>query len=130
MYSELEYHVDVPGEHRLTEGGGGLSLQVYKRGLLRLVVEYGCIGPTPYTLALGVLRDPKDSLSAQQGHETRNFETAMIPARFHPDGVAVYAVLKQGAADVVAKTPNHHTVYKAVFAGAHGGALLCHGDGL
>ncbi len=115
-YSELAYGVEASGSHRLTEGATGPSMRSAEQSVLRLVVAHGCVGQTSYTLALGILRDAADVVSAQQDRKTIRFKQLAIPARFHPEGVAVYAVLGKGAIDVAARTAvGRHLVYREVY---------------
>jgi hypothetical protein len=97
--------------HRHDGGGsGGLSIERGRPVQLELGTEQGCTRSRPYAFAYGMLRAPKDTVTAEARGRTVRFSSATVPAIFHPDGVLVYALLRPGQNQVVVRAPSGQVV--------------------
>ncbi len=115
--SELAYSLEPTHPHELTEGGNGPSLESQGRDVVRLEFNYGCVGRTRYTLALGMLRDSAYSVIARDRDGTiMRFSRVAIPPKVEAKEVAVFAVLG-GSGVVVARRENGGTAYSEPFGG-------------
>jgi hypothetical protein len=125
VYSQLANHAETVGEHgrRRGEGGSGPSLGHAEGRPIDIDISYGCVGRYEYTLAYGLLRDPKSTVTARRYKATITFTKVAIPATFHPGGVLVYALLGPGALDVTTRTPDGRTVTVEHYAE---GRAICH----
>lgn len=123
-YSVLNDHEEKSKE-RGGSAGGGPDIERGQDISLEMGVSRGCLGPHAYALAYGMLRDPKDLVTAQADGTMIRFKRVVIPANFHPDGVLVYAALGQGQNNVVERTPNGEVAYHEHWTGVE--ASACHG---
>lgn len=81
-----------------------------ERGLLDVKGRQECVGPYPYSVVYGILRARQDTVTASGGGRTIRFRKTMIPARFHPHGVLVYAELTGGANEIVIRASSGRIV--------------------
>ncbi|MHB1859190.1 MAG: hypothetical protein ACYCUM_03600 [Solirubrobacteraceae bacterium] len=84
--------------------GGGAALEAYYYGVQQISIIYECVGSYPFALAYGRMRNARNTITASSDGRTVRFKKAVIPARLHPDGVLVYALLPPGRNDVVTRT--------------------------
>jgi hypothetical protein len=123
-YSVLNDREERSGGHGAGAGGGGPEIERGQSIPLEMDVSHGCLGPYAYALAYGMLRDSKDSVTAQADGTTIRLKKVVIPTNFHPDGVVVYALLGRGRNNVVERSATERVVYDENWAGPEAGA--CH----
>ena len=114
----------VPGSIGLVKEGGETGPEIGRRSvllpvrrvnhryrvLMELKVSHACAGPNPYALAYGMLYRPGASITAHADGLTLKFKGVTIPARLHPGGVLVYALLPPGKNELVVREPNGQVV--------------------
>jgi hypothetical protein len=127
-YSQIGLRYEAPTLSRLTsgrwEGGPSLEPEHGERRTLAMNVSGGCVDSHETSrLAEGLLRVPRDTVTAQGRGGEISFRRVAIPAGLYPDGVFVYALLGPGPADVVTRTPTGRIVGKE----AYPGTAACHG---
>lgn len=85
-----------------------------RAGVIDVVGENGCAGPEanerPYALAYGLLRQRRDTVTANADGRVQSFKEAAIPARLDPEGVLVYALLQPGVNTIVVRSPRGHVM--------------------
>jgi hypothetical protein len=116
-----DVHPSEPGV-RPSYGRGRTS--GVEQGVLALDIESGCLGHHTFTIAYGLLRDPRDSVSAEEPGRTVSFKKVAIPPSFGVTGAVVHTPLS-GPAKIVVRAPNGNVVsseqYRAVERpGCHG----------
>ncbi|MHB1859184.1 MAG: hypothetical protein ACYCUM_03570 [Solirubrobacteraceae bacterium] len=98
------------GEHEMVSGGGASGPWVGRNpvqaGMLLVLEElHKCSGTYPYALVFGMLRAPRDSVTARTRATTVRFKKVKLPASLHADGALVYALLPPGNTEVVTRAP-------------------------
>ena len=89
---------------------------------LDMAVSHDCAGRRPfrypYAFAQGLLRGVNDVVTDRASGTTITMNTAIIPARIHPEGVLVYGLLLPGPNDVLVRTPTGRVVSRRRWAGS------------
>jgi hypothetical protein len=118
-YSALRQHVEEPGvSGTVSAGGSGRSMAPEGHGPVEIGIVHGCVGVTGYALAYGMLRSPGDTVTALDSKGAIRFRKVVIPAKFYPHGVLVYASLAPGPVELVVTTPSGSVVSKERYPGA------------
>jgi hypothetical protein len=107
---------------------GGLPLDEGGSGALDMAVYRSCAGSHAYALAYGLLRQPKDAVTAQADAHMIAFKKVAIPASFGAEGVVVYALLGGGTTNIVTRTPSGQIVGNVSYTGREAGTSGCHGS--
>jgi hypothetical protein len=113
LYSRLGIRFESPGAHGLVSApgwDGGPRLESGTRSILVMNVSRSCNGRDATAVAYGLLRDPRDTVAAQQGGVSKVFRETEIPAIFHPGGVLVYALLASDVTHIIVRAPNGRIV--------------------
>ena len=95
-----------------------LRRKPHERALLALSVIHECAGPYPTALAYGLLYFDRDQMTDSADGRTVKFKKVTIPARFHPAGVLVYALLLPGRNERVVREPDGRVVGRESLEGA------------
>lgn len=116
LVSYSEELKQLPGKRNEAVPGGGatgpwIGNPPSQTGMPLILQDSGsCGGGQSYALAYGLLHQRRDTVTASKGRRARVFKSAVIPARLHPDGALVYALLLPGRNDVKVRTPDGHVV--------------------
>jgi hypothetical protein len=108
-YSVMDDREEGAGD-RGGGGGGSLDIEPGQRIPLEIAVFHVCLGSYAHAVAYGMLRDPNDSVTAEVHGTTTIFKKLAIPANFRPDGLLVYALLRQGPANIAVRTGSGQVV--------------------
>jgi hypothetical protein len=109
-YSVLQNQEEELARHVLGMGSNGPNIGLGEHEALEMEISSGCVGSHVYALAYGMLRNPKDSVTAETHGTTIRFRKVVVPTNFHPDGVLVLAQLGQGPTNIVTRAPNGRVV--------------------
>ncbi len=114
-YSVMDDREESSGEHG-SGGGGGLDIEPDQRMPLEIAVFHVCLGSYAHAVAYGMLRDPKDAVTAQVHGTTTILKKLVIPANFRPDGLLVYALLRGGPVTITVRTHSGRIVSNESYA--------------
>ena len=136
--SELDEYGEEPARYSglphsvgLVKQGGATGPEVGRPGVprsvqrrarervrLTLSVLHECAGPYPTALSYGLLYSKRDEITVHADGRTVKFKKVTIPARFHPLGVLVYALLLPGRNEQVVREPDGRVVERESLEGA------------
>lgn len=113
--SRLGLRYESPSEHGFVGApgwSGGPSLESARGEARSLVmnISRSCSGAYRFALAYGLLRDPKDTVTAQEHGTGIVVKRVAVPVSFEVHGVLVYTLLGRGPTDVVTRTPSGRVV--------------------
>lgn len=122
-YKRLVGHIE-----RLNNGtvdNLGLPVEVGQGEPLEMGGASGCVGHHAYSLAYGLLRNPRDTVTVRERGAAIVLKRVAIPASFFPKGVLLYALFGKGPTRVVARTPSGEVVREDVSSGREAGGVAC-----
>lgn len=122
IHSTLQVFAGGAGKHEKELGSSGPDIEATERTPLEINVVHGCDGTRGYALAYGMLREPKDAITAQANGHSIRFRKVAVPAAFKPAGVLVYALFATpGPTRVITRLVTGKPIRRELFEGLQSG---------
>lgn len=104
----------------------GFPLVSDSSSALQMTVYRGCTGLRPYALAFGLLRRPKDEVTAENNGRAVVMKKVEIPVSFYRGSVLVYALLGTGTTNILTRASDARVVSVVTYIGQEAKTVVCH----